>query len=83
LPFGIYNGGELLLFGTAPWFLVLLGRWRALTIAQSVGIVIAMGVVTFMKLSGAVIAYAALAATVVYDVLPPAMAGCAVRSWRR
>lgn len=25
LPFGIYNGGELLLFGTVPWFLVLLG----------------------------------------------------------
>lgn len=73
LPFGIYNGGELLLFGTVPWFLVLLGRWRAFTIAQSVGIVIAMGVVTFMKLSGAVIAYAALAAMVVYDVLPPSI----------
>jgi hypothetical protein len=73
LPFGIYNGGELLLFGTVPWFLLLLGRWRSLTIAQSVGIVIAMGIVAFMKLSGAVIAYAALAAVVVHDLLPPSV----------
>jgi hypothetical protein len=73
LPFGIYNGGELLLFGTTPWFLLLLFRWRTLTILQSLGIVVAMAVVVFMKLSGAVIAYAALAALVVHDLLPPSL----------
>ena len=73
LPFGVYNGGELLLFGTVPWFLLLLFRWRSLTIVQSLGIVVAMGIVVFMKLSGAVIAYAALAALVVHDLLPPSI----------
>jgi hypothetical protein len=73
LPFGIYNGGEVLLFGTAPWFLLLLVRWRTLTVVQSFGIVTAMAIVVFMKLSGALIVYAALAASVVYDVLPPSM----------
>ena len=73
LPFGIYNGGEVLLFGVAPWFLVLLERWRALTIAQAVGVVVAMAVVAFMKLSGILFAYAALAAAVVYDLWPPSI----------
>jgi hypothetical protein len=73
LPFGIYNGGEVLLFGVSPWFLLLLDRWRALTVAQSVGIVVAIAVVAFMKLSGIVFAYAALAAAVVYDLWPPSI----------
>ena len=28
LPFGIYTGGEVLLFGTAPWFLLAVWRLR-------------------------------------------------------
>lgn len=74
LPFGIYNGGEVLLFGTAPWFLLLLGRWRALSVRQAAGIFAAIAVVVFMKLSGLVLAYAALAALVVYDLWPPSAA---------
>jgi hypothetical protein len=73
LPFGIYNGGEVLLFGVAPWFLVLLERWRSLTVAQALGIVVAIAVVAFMKLSGILFAYAALAAAVVYDLWPPSI----------
>lgn len=74
LPFGIYNGGEVLLFGTIPWFLLLLGKWRALSPLQAVGIFAALGVVAFMKLSGLVMAFAALAALVVCDLWPPSPA---------
>src|SRR4029079_12032258 len=28
LPFSIYNGGEVLLFGTAPWFMLLAWKLR-------------------------------------------------------
>ena len=70
LPFGIYNGGEVLLFGTAPWFLLLLWRGRSLALPQAAAILAGMAVVTFMKLSGAVLACAALAAIAVYDLRP-------------
>ncbi len=70
LPFGIYNGGEVLLFGGMPWFLLLLGRWAALAPRQAVALVAALVVVAFLKLSGIVFALAALAAIVVYDVWP-------------
>jgi hypothetical protein len=73
LPFGIYNGGEVLLFGVTPWFLLLLERWRALTVVQALGIVAAMAVVAFMKLSGILFATAALAAAVVHDLWPPSI----------
>lgn len=78
LPFGIYNGGEILLFGTLPWFLLLLRRWSALSAAQAFGIVGAIAVVAFMKLSGILFAYAALAAIAVYDLWPLARP-----KWRR
>jgi hypothetical protein len=70
LPFGIYNGGEVLLFGTLPWFLVVLGRWSALSAMQALGILAAIAVVAFMKLSGILFACAALAGIVVYDLWP-------------
>jgi hypothetical protein len=71
LPFGIYNGGEVLLFGTLPWFLLLLGRWSTLSPLQAAGILLAVVVVAFMKLSGILFAYAALAGLVVHDLWPP------------
>jgi hypothetical protein len=70
LPFGIYNGGEVLLFGALPWFLLLLGRWSALSPLQAVGILLAVVVVAFMKLSGILFAYAALAGLVIHDLWP-------------
>ncbi len=78
LPFGIYNGGEVLLFGTLPWFLLLLGRWSALQPSQAVAILLAIVVVAFMKLSGILFAYAALGALVVRDLRPPSRI-----EWRR
>jgi hypothetical protein len=78
LPFGIYNGGEVLLFGALPWFLLLLGRWSALQQLQAVPILLAIAIVAFMKLSGVLIAYAALAALVVPDLWPPSRT-----AWRR
>src|SRR5579871_402272 len=38
LPFGIYNGGEVLLFGAAPWFLLLLMRCHRLRPSQAAGV---------------------------------------------
>ena len=70
LPFGIYNGGEVLLFGTLPWFLLVLGRWSTLSPLQAAGILLAVAVVAFMKLSGILFAYAALAGLVVHDLWP-------------
>lgn len=74
LPFGIYNGGEVLLFGSAPWFLLLLGRWSALALRHAVGVLIAGAIIVLVKLSGLVLVLAALAATVVYDLWPPSLA---------
>ncbi len=78
LPFGIYNGGEVLLFGTLPWFLLLLGRWSALSAMQALGILGAIGVVAFMKLSGVLFTYAALGGVVIYDLRLPGRT-----RWRR
>jgi hypothetical protein len=82
LPFGIYNGGEVLLFGTMPWFLLLLGRWSALSAMQALGILGAIAVVAFMKLSGILFACAALAGVVVFDLWPLAWP-LAWPRWRR
>jgi hypothetical protein len=71
LPFGIYNGGEVLLFGGAPWFLLLLRRWRKLSATQAVGVFIAFAALAFLKLSALVLAFAALAAVVIGDLWPP------------
>ena len=78
LPFGIYNGGEVLLFGGMPWFLLLLGRSAALAPRQVVALLAALVVVAFLKLSGIVFAFAALAAVAVYDLWPLRQNG-----WRR
>ena len=42
LPFGIYNGGEVLLFGGMPWFLLLLGRCAALSLPQAFALLMAI-----------------------------------------
>jgi hypothetical protein len=70
LPFGIYNGGEVLLFGGMPWFLSMLGRCAALRPLQAIAVLAGFVAVAFLKLSGIVFAFAALAAVVVYDLWP-------------
>lgn len=70
LPFGIYNGGEVLLFGGMPWFLLLLGRWQGLSPAQAIGLMVAIAALAVLKLSGILFAFSALAAVAVYDLWP-------------
>ena len=70
LPFGIYNGGEVLLFGGMPWFLLLLGRCSALAPPQVAALLAAFVAIAFLKLSGVIFAFAALAAVVVWDLWP-------------
>lgn len=71
LPFGIYNGGEVLLFGGAPWFLLLIHRWQALRPAQALGLLAAIVALAFLKLAGILFAFAAVAAVAVHDLWPP------------
>ncbi|MBS0547606.1 MAG: hypothetical protein JSR24_07650 [Proteobacteria bacterium] len=78
LPFGIYNGGEVLLFGGMPWFLLLLKRWQGLSAAQAIGLLAAIAALAFLKLSGILFAFSALAAVVICDLWPPRQA-----RWRR
>ena len=71
LPFGFYNGGETLLFGAAPWFLLMVWRlrdagWIALPALVAGGLAM-----IFFKLSGLI-----LAASVI-----PAAALCGDRAW--
>jgi len=70
LPFGIYTGGEALLFAVAPW--VVLGvwklgelRWRHLPL-----LVVGLGALAFAKLSGVVIGVAMLAGAVLWPGQP-------------
>ncbi len=78
LPFGIYSGGEILQFGAMPWFLLLLGRWSALQRSEAVLVLAAIVGIAFFKLSGGLFALCALAAVVVWDLLPITRI-----SWRR
>jgi len=70
LPFGIYNGGEVLLFGGMPWFLLLLEDCAALRPVQALALLAGLAALALLKLSGVVFAFAALAAVVVYDLWP-------------
>jgi hypothetical protein len=64
LPFGSYNGGEVLLFGVAPWFLVLVWRLRTFHWTAIVPLLAGSAVVVFAKLSGLILAGAAMGAAV-------------------
>jgi len=64
LPFGYYNGGEVLMFGGAPWFLLLVWRlrdfpWFAVPLMLAAGIVL-----VFLKLTGVIIFGSAAGAAV-------------------
>jgi len=70
LPFGIYTGGEILLFGTAPWFLLAVWRLRAFAWAAIPVLLLGTAAMVFAKLSGLVIAAASIAAAV---LAPPGL----------
>jgi hypothetical protein len=62
LPFTIYNGGEVLMFGVAPWFTLLVWRMRALPWRGVPALLAGSFVVFLAKLSGIVFAAAAVGA---------------------
>ncbi len=64
LPFGIYTGGEVLLFGTAPWVLLLVWKLRDLTWRAVVPLLAGALAMVFAKLTGLILAAAAIAAAV-------------------
>ena len=64
LPFLIYNGGEVLLFGLAPWFLLLVWSSRDLRWRTVPPLVAGAVVLLFAKLTGIIVAGAAIGARV-------------------
>ena len=73
LPFGIYNGGEILLFGGVPWFCLLAWRLRDFRWIAVPLLLAGAFVLIFLKLSGLIIAACALGAAAL----------CADGSWLR
>lgn len=63
-PFVIYIGGEILLFGIAPWFLLLVWKLRELRWFAVPPLVIGMAVMFFAKISAVILACAAISAAV-------------------
>ena len=60
LPFGLYIGGEVLLFGTAPWFLLLVWKLRELRWWTVLPLLAGALVMVFVKLTGLIVAAAAI-----------------------
>ncbi len=64
LPFGIYNGGEVLLFAAVPWAFLLVWRLRDLRWWSVMPLVAATGGLVFLKLSSIIFMGAAVSAVV-------------------
>ncbi len=64
LPFGVYNGGEILLFAGVPWAYLLIWRLRDLPWRILPLFVLTTAGVVFLKLSGIIYMAAALSACV-------------------
>jgi len=61
IPFGIYNGGEILLQGITPWLILTGCRVPAMSALRAAGLVcLAIWIAFFAKLTGAMVASAAL-----------------------
>lgn len=73
LPFTIYNGGEVLLFGVTPWFVLLAWRLRDFRWTAVPALVAGIAVLVFMKLSGIIFGGAVVGAAAV----------CGDRAWAR
>lgn len=65
LPFSTYNGGEVLQFGVAPWFLLLVWLLRDLRWFAIPPLIAGAAVLVFMKLTGIIVAGAAVGAAMV------------------
>jgi hypothetical protein len=76
LPFGYYNGGEVLMFGAGPWFLLLVWRLRDFP-WYSVPLLLAGGLaIVFLKLTGVLVMGSAVgAAALARDGIWPVTAG--------
>lgn len=64
LPFGIYNGGEVLLFAAAPWAFLLVWRLRDLRWWSVLPLLAAAAGLVFLKLSSIIFMGAAVSAVV-------------------
>ena len=73
LAFTIYNGGEVLLFGVTPWFVLLAWRLRNFRWMAVPTLVAGIAVLVFMKLSGIIFGAAVVGAAAV----------CGDRAWAR
>ncbi len=62
MPFGIYVGGEVLIFAAAPWFLLLVWNLRNLSATAILPVLAGTAVMFFAKLSGMMVACAAIGA---------------------
>ena len=65
LPFTIYNGGEVLLFGVTPWFVLMAWRLRDFRWTAVPALVAGIAVLVFMKLSGIIFGGAVVGAAAV------------------
>lgn len=73
LSFTNYSGGEVLLFGVAPWFILMVWRLRDLRWGVLLPVLAGTAVMVFMKLSGIVISAAVVGAAAI----------CGASSWAR
>lgn len=64
LSFGIYTGGEVLLFGTAPWFMLAVWRSRDLRWSDTPMLLVGMFILFLAKLSGVPLSFAILAGVI-------------------
>lgn len=67
LPFSIYNGGEVLLFGVAPWFMFMALKLRAFPWYAVPALLAGAFVLVFAKLSGLILAVVTVGAVAVSD----------------
>jgi hypothetical protein len=79
LPFGIYNGGEVLIFAVAPWLIYALWRIGDVHLKHIPAMVFGLVILFFAKLSGVVLGGAVIAGS----VLKPAEGWLARATLRR
>jgi hypothetical protein len=61
LPFGIYNGGEVLLQGLAPWLILIGCKVPSMSLLRAAGLVcVVIWLAFFVKLTGLIVVCAAL-----------------------
>lgn len=71
LSFSIYTGGEVLLFGVTPWFVLLAWRLRDLRWTAVPALIAGIAVLVFVKLSGIIFGAAVVGAAAI----------CGDRAW--